>query len=51
MHAPSYNQLLTQGVSDGFPPGVSDVQAQELAAKIAENERLHMKVDVWKGAM
>ena len=37
-------QPNTQAVSDGFPPGVSAVQAQELAAKISENERLHMKV-------
>ena len=27
---------------------MSDVHTQELAAKIAENERLHMKVQVMK---
>ena len=36
----------TQNAPDGygFPSGVSEVHTQELAAKISENERLHMKV-------
>ena len=35
---------LFQGVIDGAPSSGDGVQAQELAAKIAENAELHMKV-------
>jgi len=37
---------FTQNAPDGygFPSGVSEVHTQELAAKISENERLHMKL-------
>ncbi len=36
--------LFLQG---GDAAGVSDVHTQELAAKISENERLHMKVGTY----
>lgn len=33
-----------KGAGDGIVPGVSEIHTQELAAKIGENERLHMKM-------
>ncbi len=39
-----FNDILHMQGGDGT--GVSEVHTQELAAKISENERLHMKVHV-----
>ena len=43
---PPLSYLLPHSLQgqDGFVPGVSEIHTQELAAKISENERLHMKV-------
>jgi hypothetical protein len=43
LSSPTSSPPLPQG-QDGFIPGVSEIHTQELAAKIGETERLHMKV-------